>query len=117
MGSIIRAWEERHPGDGLKFMFAGQGDFNVLAQSLGEELTKVRTVYLGSLEGRQRARVVGGALAMMMPTNFVEPFGGAGVEGMLTGTPLLASDWGAFTETVAKRWKIGSMRSKGCIFL
>ena len=35
-----------------------------------------------------------------MPTLFIEPFGGSGVEGMLCGTPLLASDYGAFTETV-----------------
>jgi glycosyltransferase involved in cell wall biosynthesis len=35
-----------------------------------------------------------------MPTNFLEPFGGSGVEGMLCGTPLVSSDYGAFTETV-----------------
>ena len=35
-----------------------------------------------------------------MPTVFTEPFGGSGVEAMLCGTPLLAVDYGAFTETV-----------------
>ena len=35
-----------------------------------------------------------------MPTNFTEPFGGSGVEAMLCGTPLIAVDYGAFTETV-----------------
>src|SRR6185503_9063322 len=44
--------------------------------------------------------LVGNAACMLMPTNFIEPFGGSGVEAMLTGTPLLASDFGAFTETV-----------------
>jgi glycosyltransferase involved in cell wall biosynthesis len=37
---------------------------------------------------------------MLMPTVYTEPFGGAGVEGQLCGTPLLASDFGAFSETV-----------------
>lgn len=35
-----------------------------------------------------------------MPTRFHEPFGGAGVEGQLVGTPLIASDCAAFAETV-----------------
>jgi FkbM family methyltransferase len=36
-----------------------------------------------------------------MPTQFTEPFGGSGVEAMLCGTPLVAVDYGAFTETIA----------------
>ena len=35
-----------------------------------------------------------------MPTNFTEPFAGSGVEAMLCGTPLIAVDYGAFTETI-----------------
>jgi hypothetical protein len=40
------------------------------------------------------------AYCMIMPTVFVEPFGGAGVEAMLTGTPLLAPNYAVFQETV-----------------
>ncbi len=43
---------------------------------------------------------MGGALALLTPTYYVEPFGGVAVEAQLCGTPVLASDWGAFTETV-----------------
>jgi glycosyltransferase involved in cell wall biosynthesis len=96
---IIRAWDKRHPGDGLKFVFAGQGDFDVLRERIGPELQH-RVDYRGSVLGKDRAPLVGKARCMIMPTQFTEPFGGAGIEGMLTGTPLVASDWGAFTETI-----------------
>jgi glycosyltransferase involved in cell wall biosynthesis len=81
-----------------RFVFAGQGDFDGLIRSQIPEGSKVD--YLGVLNGRQRAEAVGNARCMVMPTQFVEPFGGAGVEGMLCGTPLIASNFGAFVETV-----------------
>jgi glycosyltransferase involved in cell wall biosynthesis len=37
---------------------------------------------------------------MLMPTSFIEPFAGSGVESMMCGTPLISVDYGAFTETV-----------------
>lgn len=56
--------------------------------------------YIGPMKGKQRSRFLSKAICSIMPTSFIEPFGGSGVEGMLCGTPLVASDWGAFTETV-----------------
>lgn len=53
-----------------------------------------------AITGRARSAYMGSAKCMLMPTKFIEPFGGSGVEGMLCGTPLIASDFGAFTETV-----------------
>lgn len=52
------------------------------------------------ISGKARDEMLGKALAVLMPTEFVEPFGGSGVEGLLCGTPLIASDFGAFAETV-----------------
>ena len=57
--------------------------------------------YQGPVTGKDRSELLRGAYAMLMPTIYTEPFGGAGVEGMLCGTPLIASDYGAFTETVS----------------
>lgn len=86
------------------FVFAGQGDFQQLVHSQvfrdPHPGNKVRLRFAGVVTGRHRAALVGKARGMVMPTEFIEPFGGAGVEGMLTGTPLLASGFGAFTETV-----------------
>jgi len=59
--------------------------------------------YVGSLGVRERAEVMGGAAATIVPTQYVEPFGLVAVESMACGTPVIASDWGAFVETV-REW-------------
>ena len=56
--------------------------------------------HVGSLRGKERSDFLRNARACLMPTVFTEPFGGSGVEGMLCGTPLIAVDYGAFTETI-----------------
>lgn len=56
--------------------------------------------YWGPITGRARSEFMRNAICSLMPTNFIEPFGGSGVEGLLCGTPLIATDYGAFTETV-----------------
>lgn len=84
-----------------------------IAEALKEEILVVgqgdatpwinKTPYLKALgpkKGRERDELVRGARALVMPTRFHEPFGGAGVEGQLVGTPLIASDCAAFAETV-----------------
>jgi glycosyltransferase involved in cell wall biosynthesis len=56
--------------------------------------------YRSPVTGLARSELLRGAYAMLMPTQYTEPFGGAGVEGQMCGTPLIASDFGAFSETV-----------------
>jgi glycosyltransferase involved in cell wall biosynthesis len=56
--------------------------------------------YRGPIKGRYRSEFLRNATCSLMPTQFVEPFGGSGVESMLCGTPLISVDYGAFTETV-----------------
>ena len=55
---------------------------------------------LPPVTGDARDALLSSYRALLMPTRFHEPFGGAGVEGMLVGTPLLASDSAAFAETI-----------------
>jgi glycosyltransferase involved in cell wall biosynthesis len=56
--------------------------------------------YWGPITGKQRSEFMRNAICSLMPTTFIEPFGGSGVEGLLCGTPLISTDYGAFTETV-----------------
>ncbi len=97
---IIEAWYNQTTLPPVKFVFAGTGDWQGWLDSLAPELRK-HVEYRGPVIGKARAELCGQARCMLMPTNFIEPFGGSGVESMLTGTPLISSDFGAFTETVS----------------
>ncbi len=56
--------------------------------------------HYGVIGPERRAELMGGARALLCPTLYVEPFGGAAVEAQLCGTPVISTDWGAFTETI-----------------
>jgi glycosyltransferase involved in cell wall biosynthesis len=69
---------------------AGQGDERVPG-----------TEHAGVVRGTEKAALLAGARAVLCPTIYIEPFGGVAAEAMLSGTPVLASPFGAFSETVA----------------
>lgn len=60
--------------------------------------------YIGPVGVAARAELLARAAALLAPTLYVEPFGGVAVEAMLSGTPVIATDWGAFRETVDPQW-------------
>lgn len=57
--------------------------------------------HAGVVWGQEKAALLAGARALLSPSVYIEPFGGVAVEAMLSGTPVLASPFGAYTETVA----------------
>jgi len=75
------------------FVLCGQGD---PLPWLG--LPNVR--YREPIHGEGRAELLGGAALVLMPTRYVEPFGGVAAEALLCGTPVAASSFGAFPEYV-----------------
>lgn len=56
--------------------------------------------YWPPISGLERAELVGNASVVVMPTRYIEPFGGVSAEAQICGTPVLGSSYGAFTETI-----------------
>lgn len=77
----------------LKFKICGQGDPKPY-------LIAPNIEYVPPIHGRERSEFLGNAVAVIMPTRYVEPFGGVTVEAALCGTPVLGSSYGSFTETI-----------------
>jgi glycosyltransferase involved in cell wall biosynthesis len=55
--------------------------------------------YIGSVGLEKRKELLSKARAVLTPSLYVEPFCGVHVEAMLSGTPVITTDFGAFTET------------------
>ena len=88
---------------GLKIKIAGPGATSVTPGNIvAPEVTisGSHVEYVGPVGVEERAKLMSEARAVITPTLYLEPFGGVAVEAMMSGTPVLASDWGAFRETV-----------------
>lgn len=84
---------------GNKLYVVGQGSLDNPDEGLALAAEK-HIVYKPAVGAEERAELLGNAKAVLMPTYYLEPFGGVNVEAQLTGTPVITSDWGAFPETV-----------------
>lgn len=58
------------------------------------------TEHVGVVRREEKAELIAKAKALICPTTYIEPFGGVAVEAQLSGTPVISTDFGAFTETV-----------------
>jgi glycosyltransferase involved in cell wall biosynthesis len=54
--------------------------------------------YEGIVGPKKRALLLKHARATICASTFLEPFCGTQIESMISGTPVISSDWGAFTE-------------------
>lgn len=55
---------------------------------------------LGAVSTAERNRLLAGARAVLMPTQYVEPFGNVSAEAQLCGTPVISAEMGGFVESV-----------------
>ena len=83
---------------GKKLILAGTS-YGPQDCNLGNEWPK-HVEYVGYVDVEKRKKLMAGASALFCPTIYNEPFGYVAIEAMLSGTPVITVDWGAFTETV-----------------
>ena len=83
---------------GKKLILAGTS-YGPQDCNLGNEWPK-HVEYVGYANIEKRKKLMAGASALFCPTIYNEPFGYVAIEAMLSGTPVITVDWGAFTETV-----------------
>jgi glycosyltransferase involved in cell wall biosynthesis len=75
----------------LPLLVAGQGDVSLF----GPKATPI-----GVVHGQKKRELLSGAVALLSPTTYLEPFAGVHVEAMLSGTPVISTNWGVYPETI-----------------
>jgi glycosyltransferase involved in cell wall biosynthesis len=79
-----------------KLIIAGPGRLS----DMGYTTIPSHVTTVGLCNADQRRTLMKDAKAIIGATYYVEPFGNMIVEGYMSGTPAITTDWGAFAETV-----------------
>jgi glycosyltransferase involved in cell wall biosynthesis len=82
---------------GFRLLIAGQGS---LEKDLGLKTVPCNIEYVGYADIEKRKKLMAHAKGLFLATYYVEPFGGVTMEAMMSGTPVITTDWGVFAETV-----------------
>jgi len=80
---------------GAKLILAGQQSTEIDVNRL-----PAHCEFVGYVGPEERARLMGHARAVFVPTLYLEAFGGVNVEAQLCGTPAITTNFGVFPETV-----------------
>ena len=78
-----------------KLVVAGNGDTDVITKDASKFIE-----YVGVVNNDEKRELYANAKATMCLTQYVEPFGNVHIESLMSGTPVISTDWGVYTETV-----------------
>jgi len=81
-----------------RLVIAGQG--SLINETERLYITGDSIDFIGAVGPEERSVLMKNAQAVFVPTYYIEPFGGVAVEAQMCGTPVITTDWGAFSETV-----------------
>jgi glycosyltransferase involved in cell wall biosynthesis len=95
---------------GLPLKVAGAGGKQVGKDIVAQEVTIKDAEYLGPVGVKERAKLLSGAKATLMPTTYFEPGGNVAIESMACGTPVITPDAGVFSEVVPERFRFRTLR-------
>jgi glycosyltransferase involved in cell wall biosynthesis len=89
---------------GMPLVLAGKVDAGQDRQFFDEHvlphLDGEHVMFEGEVSDDRKRELVAGARAMLFPIRWAEPFGLVMIEGMASGTPVVAMRWGAVSEVV-----------------
>ena len=81
----------------VRLVVAGQGSWSAVGFPDGPPEC---VDFVGHVGVEKRKRLMAKAKGFFLLSDYNEPFGGAAVEAMMSGCPVITSDWGAFPEIV-----------------
>lgn len=84
---------------GLAIVYELAKEHRVITAGQGSERVE-GAEYVGLVLGDEKAQLLANAKAVLVPTIYIEPFGGVAVEAMMSGAPVITTNYGVFTETV-----------------
>lgn len=88
------------PLKGLSWIYALASEGHKIKIAGAQKIEGKNIEWIGRIEGKKKATIMGRAKALLSPTLYHEPFGGVVAEAALCGTPSIATPWGAFPETI-----------------
>ncbi|MEO8499002.1 MAG: glycosyltransferase [Planctomycetota bacterium] len=86
---------------GLPLVVAGSSPDRQLVDRIGAKCNAPGIRYVGEVSGAAKAELFAGAKALLFPTQLNEGFGLVMAEALMSGTPVICSDFGACPELIS----------------
>lgn len=86
---------------GIKLVIAGSSKSEFYQRQFAAMCREQKVEFVGEVRGQQKAELIAGAKALLAPTLIDEPFGLVVPEALISGTPVICSDRGAFPALVS----------------